>query len=126
MVATSRQFGFSYGGLRLLMTLLGLGPGLSKIEVREAEVVVVMGWGFRAKVPRSSIARAYEDQVGGLAIGVHGWRGRWLVNGSMSGIVTIEVQPACRATVMGFPVKLSKLQVSAADPSGLVAAIGMP
>jgi hypothetical protein len=125
MVTTSQRFNFSYGALRLLLTLLGLGPGLSRIEVRPAEVVVRMGWGFRTTIPRGSITRAYDDQAMGLGIGVHGWRGRYLVNGSMSGIVTIEVQPACRASLMGLPVRLTKLQVSAEDPSGLVASIGM-
>jgi hypothetical protein len=43
----------------------------------------------------------------------------------MSGIVTIEIEPPCRALATGFPVKLRKLQVSVEDPSGLVAAIGM-
>jgi hypothetical protein len=125
MATTSQRFAFSYGGLRLLMTLIGLGPGFSRIEVLPAEVVVQMGWGFRARVPRRSITPAYEDQIRGLGIGVHGWRGRWLVNGSMSGIVTIEIEPPCRALATGFPVKLRKLQVSVEDPSGLVAAIGM-
>jgi hypothetical protein len=125
MATTSQRFSFSYGALRLLMTLIGLGPGLSRIEVRPAEVVVRMGWGFRATVPRQSITRAYEDESPKLSIGVHGFRGRWLVNGSSFGIVTIEVDPPCRALAVGFPVKLKKLQVSAEDPSGLVAAIGM-
>lgn len=125
MALTSQRFGFSYGALRILFTLLGLGPGLSRIEVRPAEVMVQMGWGFRARVPRSSITRAYEDQVMGLGVGVHGWRGRWLVNGSMSGIVTIEIDPPCRALATGFPVKLRKLQVSLEAPSGFVAALGV-
>jgi hypothetical protein len=124
-VSASQRFQFSYGALRLLMTLLGLGPGFSHIEVTTTELIVNMGWGFRTKIPRSSIRRAYEDQMRtGYGIGVHGWRGRYLVNGSMSGIVTIEIDPAARGLLMGLPVKLTTLQVSADDPSGLVAAIG--
>jgi hypothetical protein len=126
MATTSQRFNFAYGSIRPLMTLMGLGPGLSRIEVRPDTVVVRMGWGFRASIPRSAISGAREEAMSGhLGIGVHGWRGKWLVNGSMSGIVTIEVDPPCRATVMtAFPVSLKTLQVSAEDPAGLVAAIG--
>lgn len=124
MSYSSQQFAFSYGGLRLLMSLLGLGPGRSRIVVDPSDVVVRMGWGFRARIPRASITRAYQDQIIGFGIGIHGMRGRWLVNGSMSGIVTIEIDPHEHALMMGFPVKLTRLQVSAEDSAGLVAAIG--
>jgi hypothetical protein len=124
MATTSRLFVFSYGRLRILMTFLGLGPGLSRIEVRPAEVVVRMGWGFRVTIPRASIILAHEDQMLGFGIGVHGRRRQWLVNGSTDGIVTIDIDPPCRALAMGFPVQVNKLQVSAEDPGGLVAAIG--
>ncbi len=123
--SASQRFKFSYGALRLLMTLLGLGPGFSHIEVAPTEVIVNMGWGWRTKIPRASIRRAYEDQMRtGYGIGVHGWRGRYLVNGSMTGIVTIEIDPPARGLLLGLPVKVTVLQVSAEDPSGLVAAIG--
>jgi hypothetical protein len=125
VASTSQRFRFSYGGLGTLLTVMGLGQGLSRIEVSPVEVVVRMGWGFRARVPRRSITRAYEEQGRKISIGIHGFRGRWLVNGSSFGIVTIDVEPSCRAIVMGlYPVKVTQLQVSAEDPSGLVAAIG--
>jgi hypothetical protein len=126
MSSSGQRFAFSYGAFRLLLSVMGLGPAFSRIVVGPSDVVVVMGWGFRATIPRSSITRAYEDQVIGLGIGVHGFRGRWLVNGSMQGIVTIEIDPPGRARMMGLPVKVTKLQVSAEDPGGLVAVLGRP
>jgi hypothetical protein len=60
--------------------------------------------------------------VGG--IGVHGWAGRWLVNGSTKGVVAIDIDPPARGYVMGFPVRLRQLAVGLADPEGFLAAIG--
>ena len=51
--------------------------------------------------------------------GAHGWRGEWLVNGSSSGIVRIELEPPGRAKVCGVPVELRVLRVSVEDPAGL-------
>ena len=118
-----RVFDFRYAGVTGLMTALGLGPKRSRIEVGGDEVRVVMGWGFRARIPRSSIkgANASSGPAGG--IGVHGWRGRWLVNGSTDNLVDIEIDPPVRAVAVGFPVKLRLLRVSAEDPDGLVAAL---
>lgn len=116
-------FAFRYSGVTALMKVLGLGPGLSRIEVGADGVHVVMGWGFRARIPRSSIrgARLSDGRVGG--IGVHGWGGRWLVNGSLDGIVDIDIDPPARAVAVGFPVKLRQLRVSVEDPEGLIAAL---
>jgi hypothetical protein len=54
---------------------------------------------------------------------VHGFSGRWLVNGSGEGILTIDLDPAQRAYVMGFPVRLRQLMVSVADPAALASAL---
>jgi hypothetical protein len=45
------------------------------------------------------------------------------VNGSGSGIVVLELDPKQRAYVLGVPVGLRQLMVSAEDPSGLIAAL---
>ena len=124
MAMQSQQFKFAYGGLRPLLSVMGLGPGLSRIEVRPDELVVKLGWGFRGSIPRASIQHAAEDANAPLSIGVHGWRGRWLVNGSMNGLVAIDIEPPARALVIGVPVKVRRLRVSAEDPAGLVAALG--
>jgi len=53
--------------------------------------------------------------------GAHGWRHRWLVNGSSKGILRIHVQPRQRGRVMGFPVHLDEVMVSVEDRDGLLA-----
>ncbi len=57
--------------------------------------------------------------------GVHGWRGRWLVNGSSHGIVVLGIDPPARARTLGLPVRLRELAVSLEDPVGFAAALGM-
>jgi hypothetical protein len=54
--------------------------------------------------------------------GVHGWRGRWLVNGSAKGMVELTIDPPVRAYVAGVPITLRTLWVSVTDP--LIAAVG--
>jgi len=123
-VSDTRTFPLLYGALRPLLSVLGMGPGLSGVELSGEELHVRMGWAFRARVPRAQItgARAVTGLVGG--IGVHGWRGRWLVNGSMSGVVGIDIDPAARAVAVGIPVHLHYLALSLEDPEGFLAAVG--
>ncbi len=101
-----------------------LPPSSAWVEVREAELEARMGWAFRALVPRAHVRAAVPERLRTPSRGVHGWAGRWLVNGSSDGIVRIEIAPHARARVTGFPVKLSTLLVSVEDPEGLVAALG--
>jgi hypothetical protein len=83
-----------------------------------------MGWAFRAQVPRPHVtaARRWTGRV--WAWGVHGWRGRWLVNGSSHGIVVLSIDPPVRARVCGVPIRLRELAVSLEDPDRFLAAIG--
>lgn len=106
-----------------LATTLGVGPQRSVVRVANGSLHVSMGWGFRADVPLSAItaAKHYTGRV--TAWGAHGWRGRWLVNGSSSGLVTITIEPATTAKVMGVPVTLRELCVSVTDPDALIAAL---
>lgn len=75
-----------------------------------------MGWGFRAEIPRPAVRDIGPDDAAVLGWGVHGWRGRWLVNGSSSGLVSLEIEPAVRAWVMGMPVRLRTLRLSLVAP----------
>lgn len=102
------------------MALLGMGPAVSDIEVGESAVWVRMGWAFRSSFDRSQVASVATDTDRVLGWGVHGWRGTWLVNGSSRGLVRIELEPAAKARVVGFPVRLTKLRVSVDDPTGLI------
>jgi hypothetical protein len=121
--AVPARFPIRYGALRPLLSLLGMGPGQSGLELDERALTVRMGWAFRATVPRASIrgAERSDGPVGG--IGVHGWRGRWLVNGAASGLVAVRIDPPARALVLGVPARLTMLRVSAEDPDALVTAL---
>ncbi|HVB06034.1 MAG TPA: hypothetical protein VNF07_07325 [Acidimicrobiales bacterium] len=118
-----RVYRFRYGRLSFPLKVLGLGPAFTGMVVGEEYLKVRFSWAFATRIPRSAIHRVdYDyDFVGG--IGVHGVRGTWLVNGAANGLVMIEIDPAARAFVMGFPVRLKKLRVSAADPAALIAAL---
>ena len=98
-------------------------PSRSFVEVEGGEVRVRMAWGFRARFPRSSVTSASESRKEPLSRGVHGFAGRWLVNGSGRGIVSIELEPRQRGYVMGFPVRLRQLLVSVEDPIALMKAL---
>jgi hypothetical protein len=116
-------FAFSYGVFRPLLSILGLGSTFSRIELGADRLAVRMGWAFATDLPRSAIREVAPTNgpVGG--IGVHGWRGRWLVNGSTKGLVTINFEPTQRARVMGLPVALRALTLSVDDHDAFIAAL---
>jgi hypothetical protein len=122
-VAPTQGFRFRYGVVRPLLSILALGPKFSSAELDDDTLRVRMGWAFRATIPRRQIvdARGRGGLVGG--IGVHGWNGRWLVNGATTGLMTIAVDPPVRAWVV-VPVKLKQLTMSLEDPGALLAALG--
>lgn len=121
-----RTFAFSYDRwCGWLLGLLGHGRSLSRITVDDREARVVMGLAFRSTIPRSAIRDAApETGRRPWSRGVHGWRGRWLVNGSADGLVRIELDPPVQARVMGIPVALRTLVVSVEEPHDLVTALG--
>lgn len=80
-----------------------------------------MGWAFRSHFLKTSVASAIETNKRPLSRGVHGFAGRWLVNGSGQGILAINLIPAQRGYVMGFPVRLKQLMVSIMEPAALAA-----
>jgi hypothetical protein len=103
---------------------LFISPHASYVEIARGEVAVRMGWAFRATFDRSAVAgTSVLTTPIPLTRGVHGWAGRWLVNGAGDGILTIDLEPSQRAYVMGFPVKLRQLQVSVDVPAGLAKAL---
>ena len=123
-MAAPQTFPFRYGLFRPLLSVLGMGPAFSAVTIDEDRLRTRMGLWFSADVPLSSVTGAsrYRGLVGG--IGVHGWRGQWLVNGSARGVVQIEIDPPAPARVMGLPVRLRKLAVSVKSPEELIAVLG--
>ncbi len=115
---------FSYGVFRALLRVLGMGPGLSRVELDGRHPARAHGLGVSRPVPVHQITAAEPRSglVGG--IGVHGWRGRWLVNGAITGLVALTIDPAVRALATGIPVQLRELTLSLEEPDAFVAALG--
>jgi hypothetical protein len=95
-------------------------PRSAYLEIGRDLVRVRMGIVFRTDLPRASLrgARLVRRRV---SVGVHGWRGSWLVNGAQGPLVGFRVDPPDRARVYGVPVRLRELLVSVEDPDALIA-----
>ncbi len=106
-----------------VMTPLGAGRRFAHIDVSDTEVDVRLGWTFSSRFPRSSVTGAATTPRRTISRGAHGWRGKWLVNGAGTGLVTITLDPPARGWVTGVPVKVRELTVSADAPDDLVAAL---
>jgi hypothetical protein len=96
---------------------------LSYVEIDGDRVEVKMGWAFRSRFPRSAVVSTAVMARRPLCRGVHGFAGRWLVNGSGDGILAVDLAPPPRAYVMGVPVRLRQLMVSVEDPAALASAL---
>ena len=120
----TRRLPIRFTGVLRYMWLAGVRPSRSWVEVTPGRVEVRLGWGFRLDAPRASVRSAAHDDRPVRAWGAHGWRGRWLVNGSSQGVVRLDLDPPARARVLGLlrpPVR--ELRVSVQDPDALVAAL---
>lgn len=101
----------------------GLGPRHSEVRIEDGILHMSMGWGFRTEVPLASIVTAEHYQGRITSWGAHGFRGRWLVNGSAKGVVVLTIDPPATARVAGgVRVTLKELAVSVTDPEALIAA----
>jgi hypothetical protein len=108
-------------------TRLGGGPGRGGVEV-DSTVLRVRMADFHRDIPRSSVRSAARSarSVRGT-YGVHGGRGRWLVNGSCSGLVELTIEPPCytprQPSTLFLSSKVSSLTISLVDPDGFIAAV---
>jgi hypothetical protein len=107
-----------------LSRALSIRPSESYVAIDGGYVTVRMAWAFDASFPCSAVGAAAPYDRRPVSRGVHGWRGRWLVNGSGRGILRIELSPEQTARVLGFPVALRELLVSVDDPDRLASALG--
>jgi hypothetical protein len=110
--------------LRIAFRLLGLGPRRSGVDIDDSTMTVRLGWGFRARIERTAITAAAPNTGRVMAWGAHGWRGRWLVNGSSQGIVVLTIDPPGRGRVLGWPITVRELAVSMDDPGHLLELVG--
>jgi hypothetical protein len=124
---TSQRFPIRFGRFNAaLMTLFGMAPNRSFIEVTDDEVLVRMGWAFSATLPRSSIADIRRRGYVWWAFGVHslGWTtSRWVVNGSGHGMVEVVLDPPARGRTLGKSIQLREIWLSLDDPDEFVAAV---
>ncbi|HUZ10510.1 MAG TPA: hypothetical protein VMU76_10120 [Acidimicrobiales bacterium] len=106
---------------RGLFVLFGAGRRHDYVQIGAGSLTVRLGWLFRAEIPSSTVIGVHHhaDMVGGW--GAHGWRNRWLVNGSSRGIVEVDLGSPQQAWVAGFwPVRLRTLYVSLEDPGAFL------
>jgi hypothetical protein len=111
---------------RVLSSVLGLPPSSAYVQVTGEQVEARMGWAFRSRFRRSVVSSASALGIRPISRGVHGFGGRWLVNGAGREILRVELSPAQRAYVMGVPVRLRELLVSVSEVSVLAAALMGP
>ncbi len=98
-------------------------PAQSYLDVFDDHVEVKMAWAFRASFPRSAVRSTSVQKTSPISRGVHGFDGRWLVNGAGDRVLAIDLDPAQRGRVMGIGVSLRQLMVSVDDPAALAAAL---
>jgi hypothetical protein len=110
----------------VLSSMLFLSPASSYVEVDSHQVCVHMSWAFRSCFPRGAVVSVVESYNCPLSRGVHGFAGRWLINGSGQGMLTLDLRPNQRGYVMGFPVRLQQLMVSVTEPEALAAVLRNP
>jgi hypothetical protein len=110
-----------FGRWKPLFTALGLTPSRSYVELAGDTVRVRMGWGFDGTFPRASIRRASRRPDAPWSIGVHGWRGSWIVNGAAGPLVELALEPPAPARTVGIRLEVHTLSVSVDDPDGLIA-----
>ncbi|HTH05494.1 MAG TPA: hypothetical protein VMS14_09115 [Ilumatobacteraceae bacterium] len=122
-----RDFRFEFDRLgRVVMGPMGMGPRNCVIRLDGDTLEVRLGWGFRSRIPRRSIVDARRRERVSFSRGAHGWRGRWLVNGSATHLVSITVDPPARGAVIGWPVRVRELMLSVEEPDELVETLRSP
>ena len=122
-MARSQRFPIRFTGANRAMAALGISRSESYVELDEAQVHVQLSWAFRLRASLADVRSAVLDDGRVMGWGAHGWRGRWLVNGSSSGLVRLELDPRARAQVAGIPVRVRVLRVSLEDPAALIDAL---
>jgi hypothetical protein len=81
------------------------------------------GWVFVAEIPRTSIVQANPVRGPIWGWGAHGWRDRWLVNGSSSGLVQLTIAPKAPGRCLAFLLRIGELTLSVDRPDEFVTAV---
>ena len=117
----SSRFPIRFTGANRYMALLGIRPASSSVVVDDDGRARAPGLGLLASLPSRSVRHVAEDHNRVMGWGAHGWRGRWLVNGSSSGSCASGSTPA-RGPCPRHPDQGPVVRVSVEDPAALVAA----
>jgi hypothetical protein len=107
-------------------TRRGGGPGRGGVELDPTALRVLVP-GFHLDIPRASVRSATRSTLRTRSIGVHGGRGRWLVNGSYTGLVELTIDPPCyiprQPSTLFLKARVSSLTISLTDPDSFIAAL---
>jgi hypothetical protein len=110
-----------------LLWALGLGPRQAFVLLSDAELVVQMGWAFRACIPRYTIAQARRRGPIWYTAGAHStFSGRWIINASTQGIVALRLTVPCPARTLGIPIHFQRLDIGLEEPEAFLVALGGP
>ena len=112
--------------IAVITTPLLAGQRHCSVHVGDEAMTVRMGlggWVFDAVLPLSSIVEVAQATGAVMSWGAHGWRGRWLVNGSSQGLVRVRIDPRAQGRCLGFPLRLRELVLSLEDPNGFITAV---
>jgi hypothetical protein len=111
------------------LTVAGMAPRSSGVEVDSDEIRVRIGVAFTLDIPRGAVRTvSREPALGGQATwGVHGLAGHWVVNSSSRGLVELVLEPPCY-TGRGLGTlfrraRVNSLILSLADPDRFIAAL---
>lgn len=121
------RYAISYNAVsRVILSLLGVGPGKSWVDVDDTTVRARLGWSGTVTIPRASITSV--ERVASvpwwLGYGMHGgFRGTWALNGSNSGAVKLTTSEPASGKVLGLPVRVRTVYFSLEDPEGFVAEV---
>ena len=101
-----------------VLSLCALPARYSYIEVDGDKIRVRMGWAFRSRFTRGDVSTV-ESNRPVVSVGVHGWRGRWLVNGANRPIGRITLALPAKARVLGIGISVREILVSVDDVAQL-------
>ncbi len=94
----------------------------SYIEIDGGTVRIRMSVVFRTRFTRGDISGISPHRPV-VSIGVHGWRGRWIVNGAHRPIARIALALPVKARVLGIKVRVREILVSVDDVAQLQRAL---
>jgi hypothetical protein len=121
------RYAISYNApSKVILGLLGAGPGRSAVEVDNDTIQAKIGWAGRVTIPRASVVSVERvDRIPWwLGYGMHGGiGGTWALNGSNRGAVKLTLREPASGKVTGIPVHPRTVYLSLEDPEDFIAAV---